>query len=474
MKKVSLFPGRLSGPLLAAAVLFSFAGTLLATVTIEVCYSDPNLANGSIAVLVADVNEDGFLSPSDTSAVGTLLSSGETIGGSDDLILHVFQAENGAHWNGAAGILETIEALDYASLGIAPGKSLILYSFPNITQIGASLALGDQVNVFRNTQAGGSGGDIPFVAPADSGVYTLAALPPDLGGDFDPQNSGGSWTFETEAAGLPGGGGGPDDHGSSRSSATLLTTGVGAPGALTQGDLDYFSVEVNGLSQVTAYTTGTTDTVGHLYAPDGGALNSPSEDDDAGELLNFRSSGIVHSAGIVTLGVRGKNDAQAGDYEVFLEVNPLAEYQTDLTIGQSVSRQIGDGVYTTSGAGQTVAQKLKKVKLGRFYFEGQNDGGLLDDLTFTGTKGNRKFRVSYFKTSDGIENVTASMAAAGYLQNIDPLEGVGFRVDTKGSRLVKKKGRGSLNLSIRAISEEGGLDHGKAKVLVKAKKEKKR
>ncbi|MCG8598515.1 MAG: hypothetical protein MI807_00035, partial [Verrucomicrobiales bacterium] len=38
------------------------ASTVLATVTIEVCFSDGNLQSGSVGILVADVNGDGFLS----------------------------------------------------------------------------------------------------------------------------------------------------------------------------------------------------------------------------------------------------------------------------------------------------------------------------------------------------------------------------------------------------------------------------
>lgn len=457
-----------------AATLF-FCNQAEATVTLEVCYEDGMLQNRSVVVLVADGGDEVFLSPSDASAVGTVLSEGQTFGASDDHILAVFQAEGGDHWQGSAGVLATVAALDYATLGIEEGTPLVIYAFPNIMQPGASIALGDEVIEYRNTEVGGSGGDIPFTAPPNSGVYTLAAITPALGGTFDPTDPSNSEEFESFSAGLPGNGSDPDGTGNSRDTAIDLTSTSGAVvGSLSQGDLDYYSVQVNGLSQVTAYTTGITDTLGFLYAPDGSALNTPVEDDDAGEFLNFRSSGIVHSAGEVTVGVLGKESITAGDYEVFLEVQPLSGYRSDLTIGRGATNQIGDDIYTTSGAGQAVSQKLKKVKLGRFYFEGQNDGGLLDDLTFTGTKGNRKFRVSYYKTSDGIENVTASMAAAGYLQNIDPLQAVGFRVDTKGSRLVKKKGRGTLNLSIRANSEEGGLDLGKAEVVVKARKKKKK
>ena len=251
---------------------------------------------------------------------------------------------------------------------------------------------------------------------------------------------------------------------------TMLTSGTGRAGDLTSGDLDYFGVAVDGLSQVIAYTTGSLDTVGYLYAPNGSAANSPSADDDAGEELNFRSSSIITEAGNVVLGVRGKNDTQNGSYTVFLEVIPLANHRTDLTIGKSPVRQIGNGVYNTTGAGQSVTTKLKKVKKTRFFFEGQNDGGLADTIRMRGTRGNKKFRVAYFQTTGGFTNVTAAVGAGTLSQSFGPLERFAFRVDTKGKSRVRKRGRGTLRLAISATSDDGGMDLGRGKVKVKVKK----
>ena len=138
----------------AFAALFLAASPALATVTIEVCFSDGNLQNGSVGILVADVNNDGFLALTDGSVIGSLLNEGETIGTSDDVIVAVFQADDGAHWSGEAGILATVAALDYADLGLAENTPLILYTFPDITSIEASIAPGDVVNSYRNTAAG--------------------------------------------------------------------------------------------------------------------------------------------------------------------------------------------------------------------------------------------------------------------------------------------------------------------------------
>ena len=470
------FFGFLSSPAKRAtaafAALFLAVSPALATVTIEVCFSDGNLQNGSVGILVADVNNDGFLALTDGSVIGIVLSEGETIGTSDDMIVSVFQADDGAHWSGEAGILATIAAHDYADLGLAENTPLILYTFPDLTSLGASLAPGDVVNAYRNSAAGGSGGDIGFACPTDPGVYTLAALTAAFGGDFDPMNPSGTETVDEVSAGLPGGGegNGPGDDSDSRSDPTMLTAGMEKGGGLTAGDLDYFGVTVSGLSQVIAYTTGSLDTVGYLYGPNGGAANAPSADGDAGEELNFRSSSIITEAGNVVLGVRGNNDTQNGGYSVFLEVIPLADYRTDLTIGRSPTGQIGDGVYSTAGAGQRLTTKLKKVKKTRFFFEAQNDGGLADTIRMRGTRGNTKFRVAYFQTTGGFANVTAAVGAGTYSQNFAPLERFAFRVDSKGKSKVRKRGQGTLNLALSATSDDGGMDRSRRMVKVKVKK----
>ncbi len=41
----------------------------------------------------------GSLAPADGSVIGLVLSEGETIGTSDDMIVPVFQADDGAHWS---------------------------------------------------------------------------------------------------------------------------------------------------------------------------------------------------------------------------------------------------------------------------------------------------------------------------------------------------------------------------------------
>ncbi|MCG8600405.1 MAG: hypothetical protein MI807_09720, partial [Verrucomicrobiales bacterium] len=379
-----------------------------------------------------------------------------------------FQAEDGSHWNGEAGILATLSGLDYAEFGLVSGTPLILYTFPDVTSLGASLAPGDVVHSYRNPLEGSSGGNIAFSCPDDPGVYTLAALIPALGGDVGV--SGDEDVSQESAGGVGSGGGGPGDDSNDRSNPTMVTGGVSQAADLAPDDIDYFGVYVDGLSQVIAYSTGGVDTIGYLYAPDGSEVNSPDADDDAGAGNNFRSSSIISQAGNVVLGVLGKAPAGTGAYEVFLEVVPLSNYRPDLTIGKSPGGQRGNGIYNTSGAGQRINKKLKKVKKFRLYFEGQNDGGLTDSISVRGTRGNKKFKISYYQTSGGFANVTGAVSTGRYLKDMGPLERYSFRVDTKGKRKVKKKRKGKLNLVLSASSTEGGVDIGRSRIKVKMKK----
>lgn len=458
----------LSGIVIALLALAPVVSS--ATVTLEICYSDGALAEGSVGVLVADVESNGFTPLSDASVPGTLLAEGETIGSGDDRILAIFQADSGDHWQGGVGIFATLPALDLAALDIAPGTPLILYTFPDIRQLGARLALGDVGNAYRNDNPGASGGTSGFVAPAEASVHTLSALTSALGGDFDPQNPDSGETFGEEVAGLPGNGGGDDDHGRSRSTATELTSGVGRTGALTPGDLDYFSLAIDGLVQVDAHTTGPTDTIGYLYAPDGSSANDPAADDDAGGGGNFRSSTILSGTGLVTLAVRGKGDAQTGDYEVFLAATPLLESRPDITVGKTPSQQIGNGRYNGNAAGQTLNLREKRFRTSRFFLKGQNDGGLADTLRMRGARSNRNFRVGYLRLSDGRANVTGLLATGRYAAVVEPLSEQLFQSTIRPLAKVRSTGRGLMRSTLVASSAAGGADVGRNVLRVQVRK----
>ena len=107
--------------------------------------------------------------------------------------------------------------------------------------------------------------------------------------------------------------GGGDDHGDTPSSATALAVGSSRSGQLeTDGDVDYFRVEVTASGDLTVHTTGSLDTKGQLEDSAGGVL---ARDDDGGDGYNFR---IVHavSAGTYYLKVEGYDASTTGRYTI--------------------------------------------------------------------------------------------------------------------------------------------------------------
>ena len=110
----------------------------------------------------------------------------------------------------------------------------------------------------------------------------------------------------------------PDDHGDRRGSATAVAVPSDTGGVLTAGDTDYFGVSVTGPGLLQVYTSGRTDTTGHLENIIGSPLAS---DDDSGRGLNFH---IEHdaSAGFYFIRVAGSSDS-TGDYTLHVRFSAL-------------------------------------------------------------------------------------------------------------------------------------------------------
>lgn len=432
------------------------ASPLLATTTIEVFFEDGTLANGTVAALVADANQDGFLEPDDPTVPGTALVAGETFGSSDDIFVAIFEAEDGAHWNGGAGIADAAEAIDYDALGIVPGTSLILYIFPDASQAGDLLAPDDRVIRYRNTEVGGSGGDIPFVAPSDSGVFTLSALSAAVGGNFDPFNLAGGEIYDEATIG-------GEDHGDTRATSTWLTSaGLPTGGFILPDDIDYFTFSVNGPATLVVYTMGDTDTVGELMSSNGSALNDPDEDGDSGDDGNFRIEKTV-SGGSFYVAVKGASGSDSGAYQLVYEIIPLAAsgnaIRPDATIGKSLSRQKGNNFYSQNGSKQELSLSTKKKSL-KFVFTIQNDGVAADTVTMAAKGKSKYFDAKYYQLGGG--NVTAMVARAGYLMSLAPNASVPFQLKVKPTRKARKSRKSSKQTYLITVRSGAHTDGVKA------------
>ncbi|MCB1090764.1 MAG: hypothetical protein KDL87_04490, partial [Verrucomicrobiae bacterium] len=181
------------GAAMAAGWWFAIATPAAASVTIEFTFGAfGDVPSGSVGVLVADRDGDGFTDLANASAENSPLVAGQAIRGSDDLVVGVVRATGGSEWGGGVGFAGTFAGIDSLGLGLAPGDSLRFYWFPGITGSHASLFAGQPFRSFRSEDVGVSGGTIGFRLPADGGVYRLCRLTTALGGNLDANDLGAS------------------------------------------------------------------------------------------------------------------------------------------------------------------------------------------------------------------------------------------------------------------------------------------
>ena len=103
-----------------------------------------------------------------------------------------------------------------------------------------------------------------------------------------------------------------DDHGDTRATATVVTIPSNTSGRLeSDGDEDYFRIEVGQSGSLQLETTGSTDTYGLLYDSGGGVVDAS---DDEGNGRNFRISQSSVSPGTYYLKVRGYHPSITGRY----------------------------------------------------------------------------------------------------------------------------------------------------------------
>lgn len=124
------------------------------------------VAIGSIGVLIADTNNDGL-----GNLYGSTLNVSSALGGSDNIILGLFQAKD---IGGVVGFSATIN-YDYASYsGFETNDNLYLVWFPTISAVGVTLGANVNYGYYRNSLADeNSASDIGFVAPSDSSSPNL-------------------------------------------------------------------------------------------------------------------------------------------------------------------------------------------------------------------------------------------------------------------------------------------------------------
>lgn len=118
------------------------------------------------------------------------------------------------------------------------------------------------------------------------------------------------------------------------------------------------------------------------------------------------------------------------------------KFQPDARIGLSgnPSTHRIDNFYTTTGAGQSLALKLKGTKMGYFYLSAQNDGEIDDHLRITGSRPGSTVRYGAVRTSGTVANVTAALIAGYQIDSVQPGEVTVIQCSVKArSKKVRAK-----------------------------------
>ena len=168
----------------------------------------------------------------------------------------------------------------------------------------------------------------------------------------------------------PGIGQDPDD---TLAGATPVDLGSSTDGSLSEGDTDYFRVEMSSAGTLTAYTTGHVDTEGAILDSSGTVL---ARDSDSGERFNFRVS-VPVDAGTYYIEVKGWRSSTTGDYTLDVQVQVQVQDPDDTLAGA-----------TPVDLGSSTDGSLSEGDTDYFRVE-MSSGGHLDGL-YDGPRGYRR------------------------------------------------------------------------------------
>ena len=203
------------------------------------------------------------------------------------------------------------------------------------------------------------------------------------------------------------------DHGDTRATATSITSGVAVTGSIDPAtDRDYFSIIVSGSGTLRASTTGSTDTIGHLYDSDGMEL---ATDDNTGTDGNFDFSHNITAAGTYYIRVTGSTTGAYSLSVAFDKHGDTRATATPVTSGTAVTGEINPdtdedyfsiivsrtGILRASTTGSTDT-------IGHLY---DSDGMELATDDNTGTDGN--FNFSHSITAAGTYYVRVTSSSTG-------------------------------------------------------------
>jgi uncharacterized membrane protein len=92
-------------------------------------------------------------------------------------------------------------------------------------------------------------------------------------------------------------------------------------------------------------------------------------------------------------------------------------YQPDGLLAHGSGAFVGNGVYSSTGAGETVAVNSPRGKTVTFRWKVQNDGALSDRIAFKGAGSSNGFSLTFLL---GTSNVTKAVVAGTYTKSLAP------------------------------------------------------
>ncbi len=153
-------------------------------------------------------------------------------------------------------------------------------------------------------------------------------------------------------------------------------------------------------------------------------------------------------------------------------IDPFIPHRPDARIGKAGSQLSGNGIYSNTGAEQSVRQTATTLRSLTWNVAIDNNGTQTDDFLILGTSGNRLFRISYFRSlSGGLSNETAALATGLFHRDIPTGERIDYRILIKPNRSALGK-RVGITGQIRVISggDSGKVDQVNAVVLNRTRK----
>jgi|APTNR8051073442_1049403.scaffolds.fasta_scaffold08948_2 outer membrane protein assembly factor BamB len=159
-----------------------------------------------------------------------------------------------------------------------------------------------------------------------------------------------------------------------------------------------------------------------------------------GDQLGFS---VALAGRVAVAGAHLENGEGSNRGAAYVYHTPL--YQPDVRIGRHPSGGMGDGLYNTTGAGQTLSLISRKLKRGNVWVAIENDGDRDDGCVITGSPGDRFFAVSYFQRAGSFRSNVSAAVIAGVHEEPSVLPGEAARslsMEMTPLRKLKKTKKG--------------------------------